>query len=172
MVSIVISASVVKGLLLLLLGNVMPKEDFNSWLEKDGFVYSEEKYGNKKFLFDELEKLKEQFKMDIKDVLNQTPEFIYNLINGHKLRIEKVRLMINHKVIYATNLNARVNIRYVLVRGYWIDPKFRKSREFSKNLGRYEDVYVNGKIPESLKREAEQEIFQMMLNRYHIEYPN
>lgn len=168
---ILMSAGVLKSLLLILPPNLVPEENFEEWLNDDGFSYSPEKYGDKKFIFDELEKVKNEFRQ-IRDMKIESQSFMssYNLLNAHKIRISKLRLIINHEVSYVTNLHARSGIKYVIARTYWIDNNGKKVRRFSKNLGSDEKVYVNGLIPEHLKIDAEKDLDRVMWENYRNEY--
>jgi len=176
---ILISSGVIKGLLLLLLKDVMPEENFEEWLNNDGFTYSPEEYGDKKFLFTELEKLKSEFR----DVINKKETVvdekgnsmsmitIYNWILAKKIQIEKVRLMIHHEISYGTNLHNPTGVRYVVFRAYWINKEGKKFRKFAKNIGAEDKVLVNGKVPLYKLDEIEKEIDKMMWEQYKSEYP-
>lgn len=175
---ILISSGVTKGILLLL-NLLMTEENFEEWLNNDGFTYNPEKYGDKKFLFTELDKLKSEFK----DVINKKEIVvdekgqsipmvtIFNWIEAKKIQIEKVRLMIEHEISYGTNLHTPTGVRYVVFRAYWINKEGKKFRKFAKNIGAEEKVLVNGKVPEFKIKEVEREIDRMMLEQYNSEYP-
>lgn len=177
---IIILSGVTKGLLLLLLKDLMPEENFEEWLNNDGFKfkYSPEKYGHKKYLFDILEKLKSEFR----DLINRKEPIvddqgrsipalqIYNWIQFKKIQIDKVRLMIEHEISYGTNLHAPTGVRYVVFRAYWINNQGKKFRKFAKNIGSEEKVLVNGKVPISKLDEVEKEIDRMMWEQYKSEY--
>lgn len=176
---ILLSVAPVQALLLLLDPNLLPSGDFEEWLNDDGFSEAVKKDGNKKFLFLELEKLKARFRADLhdqsalKDSFGNplTPLGIYNLIEGHKNRISKVRLLIEHELQKASNLHKPSGVKYIVMRAYWIDSNGKKVRKFSRNLGPEDKVLVKGKIPTSTLDETEKEIDRMMWEQYKAEYP-
>jgi hypothetical protein len=80
--------------------------------------------------------------------------------------------MINYELMLAHNTYLRSNIVYVAARGLWLDNSGKKFKKFSKNIGTIDTVYdKNGKIHESLKRESENEIIQMMWETYKMDHP-
>jgi hypothetical protein len=175
---ILISAGVIQGLLLLIPTELMPEENFEEWLHNDGFTYTPEKYGDKKFLFTELENLKSEFRNVInnKEIVvddnGHTMTFIaiYNWIQLKKIQIEKVRLMIEHETSYGTNLHTPSGVRYVVFRAYWINKEGKKFRKFAKNIGAEDKVLVNGEVPNSKLEEVKAEIDNMMWEQYKSEY--
>ena len=175
---IIYSPMVIKGLLLLLSKDLNPEENFEDWLNNDGFKYDPEKYGEKKFLFNELDKLKSEFKSLInkdESILdengkNVSPITVYNWIEQKKIQIDKVRLMIDHVISYGTNLHAPTGVKYVVFRAYWINNQGKKFRKFAKNIGSEEKVLVKGKVPTYKLDEVEKEIDQMMWDQYKSEY--
>ena len=175
---ILLSTGVIHGLLLLIPTDLTPEEDFEEWLNDDGFVYSPERYGDKKFLFTELEKVKSQFR----EFINKTEALvdengnslpmikIYHWIETKKIQIEKLRLIIEHEISYGTNLHKPSGVRYVVFRAYWINNKGKKFRKFAKNIGAEEKVLVKGKVPTYKLDEVEKEIDRMMWEQYKSEY--
>ena len=165
------------SLLLLLL---LLKEQ-NAWefLGKDNFREGVENDGKRKFLVNELDKVKKHFieyasesePLKHEDGNFLTPIEVHQLVESHKLKIDKLRLMINYELMLAHNTHKPTSVVYVAARGLWIDNKGVKFKKFSKNIGTSDTVYgKNGKIHESLKRESENEIIQMMWETYKMEY--
>jgi hypothetical protein len=158
--------------------DLIPENDFDSWLDNDNFNNSVKNDASKSFLFKELEKLKKGFRADLKDKTELKDENgnalsameVYQLIEAHKNRISKVRLMINNKVEYVANLNSSTGVKYIVARSNWINKQGKKIRKFSKNLGPDYKVYMNGKIPPSLKKEVEIELARLMWQEYIKEY--
>ena len=177
--TILMSTGIIKGLLLLLPREVMPDENFEEWLNNDGFVYSPEKYGDKKFIYDELEKVKAEFrdyisrKEPIVDEKGQSiPALaIYNWIESKKIQINKLRLIMNHEISCGTNLHTPTGVRYVVYRAYWLNNQGKKFRKFAKNIGAEDKVMVKGKVPTQKLDEVEKEIDRMMWEQYKQEYP-
>jgi hypothetical protein len=178
LLNILFSSTVIQGLLLLLPLELMPNEDFEQWLNNDGFTYDPEKYGDKKFLFTELENIKSEFRDYVnreepvvdKKGQNISPISIYNWIESKKIQIEKLRLIINHELKYGTNLHTPTGVRYVVFRAYWIDNAGKKYRKFAKNIGAEDKVLVNGKVPTYKLDEVEKDIDRMMWEQYKSEY--
>ena len=155
-------------------------EDTDKFLNEDNFKEGVENDGRKRFLINELEKVKNhiRFNIAVKEPLRDdfgnflSPMEIHRLVESYKLKIEKLRLMINYELMLAHNAYKKSNIVYVAARGLWLDNSGKKFKKFSKNIGTIETVYdKNGKIHESLKREAENEIIQMMWDTYKMDHP-
>lgn len=179
------SVGVMKSLLLLLVPFLIPDENLNKWLNHDGFSEEDLKDGSKKYLFNELEKLKKRILYDAQDKTiltdkngeNLNPIEVYNLLEAHKNRIKKVRLMIKFEVNLAINTHKPSGKQYVVARTYWIDKNGNKFKKFSKNIGTAEVFWPTGVIPkdrtlpkhvfETVKKELE----KMMWKQYGEEYP-
>lgn len=176
--SILLLAGVIKSFFLFLPSSLTPENEFEEWLNDDGFSKDTLKDGSKKFLFIELDSLKSKFRSDLLDVTQLkddngntlSPLGVYNLIQGHKNRISKVRLMILNEVSIAYNLHKPSGVTYVVGRSYWIDNNGKKVRKFAKNFGSEEKVLVKGEIPKSMMVEIKQEIARMMWELYQTEY--
>jgi hypothetical protein len=165
--------------LLLLLFNLVD-DDMEKFLNNDDFRKGAENDGKRKFLINELEKTKKYLRENIylneplKDKFDNSlsPAQIHRLVETYKLKIEKLRLMINYELMLAHNTHKPTNVVYVAARGIWIDNSGKKFKKFSKNIGTSDTVYgKNGKIHESLKKESEYEIVKMMWETYKMEYP-
>lgn len=168
----------IHSLLLILLN--LTDEDTDKFLNEDNFKEGVENDGRKRFLLNELEKVKNhiRFNIAVKEPLKDdfgnflSPMEIHRLVESYRLKINKLRLMINYELMLAHNTYLRSNIVYVAARGLWLDNSGKKFKKFSKNIGTIDTVYdKNGKIHESLKREAENEIIQMMWETYKMEHP-
>lgn len=171
-------------LLLLLPNELLPNDDFEEWLGKDNFDPKHIFDRSKKYLFDELNKAKLKFKEDLLDsgVLkdeagnNLNPLQIYRLIEGHKNRINKIRLAISPEYSIARNLHRNnsypdaKDIYYLVARAYWINKDGKKFRKFSKNLGAEDKVKINGEIPQGILNEIEKNFELMMWEEYQNEY--
>jgi len=168
----------IHSLLLILLN--LTDEDTDKFLNEDNFKEGVENDGRKRFLLNELEKVKNHIRINIavKEPLRDdfgnflSPMEIHRLVESYRLKINKLRLMINYELMLAHNTYLRSNIVYVAARGLWLDNSGKKFKKFSKNIGTIDTVYdKNGKIHESLKRESENEIIQMMWETYKMEHP-
>lgn len=176
---------VVKSILLLLPMSLLPDPDLKKWLEDDGYDEKLEKDGSKKYLVHELKKLKNRLINDAhdksilkdKDGNNLNPIEIYNLLEGHKNRIKKIRLMISFDVNIAINTHKPSGKQYVVARTYWIDKNGNKVKKFSKNIGTAEDFWPNGNIPKDkalpkhILETTRKELEKMMWDQYREEYP-
>jgi hypothetical protein len=174
----IFSDGTIHSLLLLILK--LTDEDTDKFLNDDNFKEGVENDGRKRFLINELEKVKNHIRFNITEKQPLRDDFgnflspmeIHRLVESYKLKIEKLRLMINYELMVANNTYKKANIVYVAARGLWLDNSGKKFKNFSKNIGTIDTVYdKNGKIHEALKRESENEIIKMMWKTYKMEYP-
>jgi len=176
--SILLLAGAIKCFFFFIPSNLTPDNEFEEWLNNDGFSEETLNDGSKKFLFIELDRLKSKFRSDLLDVTQLTddkgnflaPLGVHNLIKGHKNRISKVRLMIQNEVSIAYNFHKPSGVTYVVGRSYWIDNNGKKVRKFAKNFGAEDKVLVNGEVPKFKMEEIKQEIARMMWELYQTEY--
>lgn len=179
-IDIIFSSAVIQGMLLLIPSKLEPEDNYEDWLNDDGFTYSPEKFGSKKFLFDILNSLKAEFReaLSKKDELVDEKGQPVTLATAGKwikmkqVQIAKVRLMIDHEISYGTNLHTPSGVRYIVYRAYWIDNNGKKFRKFAKNIGAEDKVLVNGEVPAFKIKEVENEIDRMMIEQYKSEYPD
>ena len=177
---ILLSTAAMNSYFLFLIKDLIPNEDYEKWLTEDGFKHNPEKDLNKTYLLNELKRLKARFRSDImeptallrEDGTPLSPIEIINLVQAHKNRIDKVRLMIEHDFSIVKNLHKPTGVTYVIARAYWIDNNGKKIRKFVKNMGAEEKVYENGKIPSFKLDEVEFTINQMMREQYRKDYPD
>jgi hypothetical protein len=170
-----ILAGTTKALLLLLLNYVLPDVDLEKWLSNDGFKKGAENDASKKYLFDELKRLKDKLRYDLmyeKPVNPKTGEYlnlleIYKQVEGRKIQIDKVRLMIENKIIQAEHIHQPTKVIYVVFRAYWINNNGKKERKFSKSIGAKDKVVINDKVKEHAAKELE----LMMWEQYKLDYP-
>lgn len=164
------------GMLLLLGLHLIDNDSLSEWINSDAFGYTGDPSNG--YLVTELNKLKGKFVTDIheKTVIKDkngeplSPLEIYNLIDAHKNRIEKVRLMLKGDILIAEHLHKPSEVTYLVARSYWLDNKGKKFRKFSKNLGPKSSVVENGKIPEWKMKEIKKELEGMMWKHYQEEY--
>jgi len=164
---------------------LLPMENFEAWLDNDGFISAYYTDENKRHYLQELHKVKANFRDGISnrsvlttvegEILN--PIEIYNLIEGYRIRIQKIRLVIHPYYTLATHLhnittnNGSKKVKYLLARAYWINSDGKKVRKFSRNLGPEEKVKVNGALPRDEWDNVEKELVQMSWEKYKAEYP-
>ena len=159
---------------------LQPDDQFEQWLNNDGFDKNLEKDPRKKIFFKELNKLKAQMRRDLREVGDLFDEYgnklnpaqIYLLIDSHKLRISKVRLMIEGTVYITYNTHKPTGVRYVVGRANWIDNDGKKIKKFSINLGPEQKVLVKGQIPPRVMEQLETDMLNEMWAMYTSEYPN
>lgn len=177
--TILLGASL-KGLLLLLGMNFLnDNTELEEWLNDDGISEKAMKDPNKSYYVSELNKLKQKFRYDLIDNgkligehgQNLSPLEILNLIQQHKNRISKVRLIIENTFSIVKNTHQPSGVKYVVVRAYWIDKNGKKFRKFAKNIGAEDKVCVNGEVPETTKKSVYNELYKMMIEEYNKEYP-
>lgn len=123
-----------------------------------------------------------ELKDDFREFLNSTDNIvdsegttlsaidIYNAIEYYKIRIEKLWLIFNLKLYKTYNVNKDTQIRYIVMRAFWIDDKGKPFRKFSKNLGAENKVLVRGKIPTGDLDAVEDYILTLMWDLYYFEY--
>lgn len=177
---ILLSTAVMKSYFLFLIKDLIPNQDYEKWLNEDGFKHSPEKDLSKTHLFNELKRLKARFRSDImepKALLHEdgtplSPIEIINLVQAHKNRIDKVRLMIEHEISIVENFHKPSKVTYVIARAYWIDNNGKKFRRFVKNMGSIEKMYINGQLPQFKIDEVKFTINQMMMEQYRKDYPD
>ena len=101
-----------------------------------------------------------------------TPIQIYNAIEYFKIRIKKLWLIFNLKLYKTDNVNKETQVRYIVMRAYWVDDEGKPFRKFSKNLGAENKVLVRGKIPQTDIESVEDYILTLMTDLYYFEYIN
>jgi hypothetical protein len=99
-----------------------------------------------------------------------SPLDIYNAIEYYKIRIEKLWLIFGLKLYKTYNVNKDTQVRYIVMRAFWIDDNGKPFRKFSKNLGAENKVLVKGKIPTSVLESVEDYILTLMWDLYYFEY--
>jgi len=99
-----------------------------------------------------------------------TPFDIYNAIEEYKIRIDKLMLMFNVRLYKTYNVNKKTNVRYIVMRAFWIDHTGKNVRWFSRNIGAENKVAPNGIIPKHMLDSVEQDILQLMWDQYTIDY--
>lgn len=99
-----------------------------------------------------------------------TPVEIYNAIEHYKIRIEKLWLIFDLRLYKTYNVNKETQVRYIVMRAFWIDEKGKPFRKFSKNLGAENKVLVRGQIPHSDIKAVEDYILSLMEDLYYWEY--
>lgn len=172
------------GYLQLLPKNVLPTQNFVEWLDNDGFDAEDLKDINKRYYLEELHRVKTHFWEGIynksvlsgADGINLNPLEIYNLIDGYKIRIQKLRLIIRPEYSISSHLHqiktshGSKKVNYLVVRSYWIGIDGKKCRKFSKNLGAEDKVLINGQIPQKEMLKIREELVQMYWEQYKSEY--
>ena len=180
--SIISTVLVKKGLLLLLASYVTPNKNedtLDEFINDDGFKTNPEKDPSKTYLINELNKVKKNFRADLddngtlKDIKGNpmSPRGIYQLIIAHKIRIRKLRLMIEQDILITKNVQKPSGIVYLIARKYWVGNDSKKLKKFSKNLGAETKVLVRDKIPTSYLIQVEKELEKKMWEQYCSEYP-
>lgn len=160
------------------INNSTPKFNFDIWISDNEPVLNE--FQLKKFgtIYQHYLELKEdfiEFLNSTDDILDPNGKVlsaieIYNAIEYYKIRIEKLWLMFDLKLYKTYNVNKDTQIRYIVMRAFWIDSKGKPFRKFSKNLGAENKVLVRGKIPVSDLEAVEDYIITLMWDLYHYEY--
>jgi len=104
------------------------------------------------------------------DGLQLKPVDIFSAVEYYKIRIQKLLLIINLKLYKTHNINKQTQVRYIVMRAYWIDDNGKPFRHFSKNVGAENKVLVSGKIPVKVLESVEDYIRTLMWDQYWFEY--
>lgn len=155
-----------------------PKFNLEAWLSENEPVINKVHLKKLERLYQHYVELKDEFR----DFLNSTERIVdasgipmsaidvYNAIEFYKIRIEKLWLIFNLKLYKTYNVNKETQVRYIVMRAFWIDEKGKPFRKFSKNLGAESKVLVKGKIPVSELESVEDYILTLMWDLYYFEY--
>jgi hypothetical protein len=161
-----------------------PKTNMEYWLQEMDARVNEEvnkievQSKNIDFIHQHYEELVEEFKEFLysNDVTLDSnakplkPIDVYDAINHYKIRIEKLLLILGLKIYKTYNMNKETNVKYIVMRGLWMDENGKTYRKFSRNLGSEAKVLVNGKIPQMLLDSAKDYIMSLMWDLYYFEY--
>lgn len=90
-----------------------------------------------RFYFSKLKEIGSSYKdLDIiADADNRIGQFVIQLM--------RLRLVIQPEVQISKNVHPRTNLKYLAIKGYWIDDNGKKIRKFTKSIGRAES-YTQG----------------------------
>ncbi len=156
----------------------VPKFNLDSWLIENEPEVSKVHFKKIERLYNHYGELLDEFR----DFLNSSEKIIdsqgstltaidiYNAIEYFKIRIEKLWLIFNLRLYKTYNVNKDTQVRYIVMRAFWIDDKGKPFRKFSKNLGAEGKVVVKGKIPTSDLNAVSDYILTLMCDLYHFEY--
>lgn len=156
--------------------NWKPIFDVNAWLEEHKPAITRKgDYWDEVHL--EYNEVIEDFKkfLDCKEIVldsegNQlTPIHTYNAIEQYKIRIQKLMLIFNLRLYKTYNVNKKTNVRYIVMRAFWIDYYGKPVKYFSRNIGAENKVLSNGKIPKHMLDAIELDILHLMWDQYLID---
>lgn len=161
-------------------GMPLPEDQLGDWINDDGFNPKLKTDKSKFYLFDELEKAKQDF-LDFLNSNHKMNETIQNTggamlvnqyIQAHIIRIKKIRLMIDFKIYFNYIKNA-YGSEYIVAKSCWISNKDGKViKKFSKMVGLKDQVRIKGIIPSKIKDEVEKELENNMWMEYNKDYYN
>ena len=123
---------------------LLADDETEKFLNADNFKEGVENDGRKKFIINELERAKNDFRefkltdkpIDDRNEKLLTPMEIHQQVESHKLRIQKLRLMINYELMTANNTHKPTSVVYVAARGLWINNAGVKFKKFSSLLAK------------------------------------
>lgn len=158
----------------------VPSFNLDTWLSENEPKMNKTHLDKVKWLFNHYGELLDDFRafLETKESVTDTDGKtltaveIYNAIEYYKIRIEKLWLIFNLRLYKTYNVNKESQVRYIVMRAYWIDEKGKPFRKFSKNLGAENKVLVRGQIPHSDIRVVEDYILTLMQDLYYFEYIN
>lgn len=153
-----------------------PIFDVNAWLEE----HKPSKFKKSTFWDDvylEYNEVVEEFKelLFSKDTIvdehgNQLSQIqIYNAIEEYKIRIRKLMLIFNCRLYKTYNVNKKTNVRYIVMRAFWLDHFGKPVKYFSRNLGAENKVLSHGKIPKHMLDSVEEDILHLMWDQYTLD---
>ena len=157
-----------------------PKFSLEAWLNENEPVVNKSHLKKVERIYQHYHELKDEFREFLNSTENVVdaqgiplaPIEIYNAIEYYKIRIQKLWLIFNLKLYKTYNVNKETQVRYIVMRAFWIDDKGKPFRKFSKNLGAENKVLVRGKIPVSDLESVEDYILTLMWDLYYFEYIN
>jgi hypothetical protein len=98
-----------------------------------------------------------------------TPIQIYNAIEEYKIRIQKLMLIFNIRLYKTYNVNKKTNVRYIVMRAFWIDHYGKPVKYFSRNIGAENKVLSNGNIPKHMLDSVQEDILHLMWDQYTLD---
>ena len=161
-------------------GIPLPEDNWEEWINNDGFRGKPNLDKSKSYLFDELNLAKSQFLsfLDSHEYMNNEvgnsagARLVNQYTNAHAIRIKKIRLMIEFTIYFNTNINP-YGIKYLLAKSCWISNKNGKViKKFTKLIGQEDQIKVRGQIPKVIMDKIEKELEQAMWIEYQKEYLN
>jgi hypothetical protein len=162
-------SSAFKGFFFFLGSIQLPDDEFNEFIENDGFTLDLTRDPKMKEFIDELELVKNEFKKYLlTEYLNQ-PITSYQTIKAISIRIRKIRMIIQFKTYISFNRDHRGD-KYLVARAYWLDHNGKQVKKIAKVLGKEDGIKENGKIPSFIMDQAETELRQIMWLHYKKEY--
>jgi hypothetical protein len=158
----------------------VPSFNLETWLSQNEPKMNKTHLEKVKWLFNHYGELLDDFRefLDTKESIvdsegkTLSAVEIYNAIEYYKIRIEKLWLIFKLRLYRTTNINKETQVRYIVMRAFWIDEKGKPFRKFSKNLGAENKVLVRGQIPNSDIKAVEDYILTLMQDLYYFEYVN
>ena len=152
--------------------------DIDLWFKKNEPIHGPSRIQELDNWYLEYKKVKVEFStflQSFEDIIDEndiklTPLQIYNAIDYYKIRIQKLWLIIQPRLMITHNENKATGVKYVVVRAMWIDQNGQFIRRFSKNLGAEDKVKVNGRITDWDSKEVKKTITFYMQDLYSLEY--
>ncbi|MEY4332778.1 MAG: hypothetical protein RLZZ196_1516 [Bacteroidota bacterium] len=154
------------------IGVPLPEDRWKAWVKNDDFKGKPNLDKSKSYLFDELNKAKDDFLefLDSNEKMNQTisntggARTVDQYLHMHVIRIKKIRLIIEFTVYYSRQKNA-YGQEYLTAKTCWISNTNGKVyKKFSKLIGPID------LIKDIDKRKAVKDLEAVMWNEYQKEY--
>ncbi len=125
---------------------------------------------------EDLEILKEEIlecyfsTMEEKSVQFQYFPDAYSRISDYLIQLKRLRLVIQPEFQFASSKHSVSNIKYLTVRGFWINDTGERERKFLKSIGRA-DSYPKGKDDPNAKKQAIIKLREVLIQEYKEKYP-
>lgn len=94
----------------------------------------------------------------------------YVKISKDMVQLMRLRLIIQPDYQFAYSTHSVSGIKYLTVRGFWVDESGKRERKFVKSLGRFDD-YKDGKKDPEAHNAAKIKLREVMLEEYKEKYP-
>ena len=150
-------------------GYKMPDANFDKIIKEDGFGEKTFQQESLKIYFQELERVKLEFKKFLNSKNDFTSIDCFQIIQGFLVRLRKIRLIIEFKVYMSFNLDHRCE-KYLVGRSYWITSEGKMVKKFAKVIGKESDLKINNKFPSHITKKLEDDLREMMWLTYSKEY--
>lgn len=94
----------------------------------------------------------------------------YSKISEYLIQLKRLRLVIQPEFQFASSTHTVSDIKYLTVRGFWINDAGERERKFVKSIGRA-DLYAKGKDDPEARKQAKMKLREVLIQEYAEKYP-